>query len=359
MSAPGADRNRRALAIWLLVCTGFVVAMVLVGGWTRLTRSGLSMVEWEPLTGFIPPLSEEAWQQEFENYKQYPEYKLVHSHFELEDFKSIFWFEFSHRVLGRLTGLAFGIPFLWFLARRAVNGPLARRLAGLFALGGLQGLIGWWMVASGLVDRPDVSAVRLAIHLGMAFLLFAALLWTALDLLRVDARPLPRPPLGRAGALLWAFVFCTAISGALVAGLDGGFTYNTFPLMGDSLVPPGLLAMSPAWLNPFENPVTAQFNHRVLAISLVVAVLGFRLALRRAGLGGEARRAADLLVALVLVQAALGIATLLSVVWLPLASAHQVGAVALLGACTWLNHALRRPRDHAARASMMVASPAP
>ncbi len=333
---------RRSIALWLLVCAGMVVAMVLLGGWTRLTHSGLSMVEWKPLTGFIPPLSEEAWLREFEAYQQFPEYKLVHSHFELEDFKNIYWFEFSHRLLGRLTGLVFGIPLLWFAARGALDRALGLRLLGLLALGGLQGFIGWWMVSSGLVDRPDVSAIRLAIHLGMAFLLFCALLWTALDLLREGARAAASGPGTALGGVLWIWTFAVALSGALVAGLDGGYTYNTFPLMGGKLVPDGLIAMSPWWLNPFENPVTAQWNHRVLAVALTIAVLLARGRLRRAN--PEARRVADVAALVVLTQASLGVGTLLSVVWLPLASSHQVGALVLLGTLTWLNHTLRRPR---------------
>jgi len=337
-------RVARALRRWLLLCAGLIAGMVLVGGLTRLTHSGLSIVEWRPISGVLPPLSGEAWRAEFEHYKQYPEFKLVHSHFDLEDFKAIFWFEYVHRLLGRLVGLAFGAPLLWFLSRRAVTRALALRLAGLFALGGLQGFIGWWMVSSGLRDRPDVSAVRLAIHLGMALLLYAGILWTALDQREGPPAPLPSPALARAATALWAGVLLTAIAGALVAGTDGGLTYNTFPLMGDRLVPPGLLAMRPWWLNPIQNPVTAQFDHRVLALSLAASVLAFRLALARAGLRGPARRASDVLVAVVLAQVTLGVATLLSVVWLPLASAHQLTALLLLTAATWQAHTLWRPR---------------
>lgn len=351
MSAPGHARHRRAIAIWLLVCCGFVAALVLVGGWTRLTNSGLSMVEWRPVTGFIPPLSEAAWMAEFQAYQQTPEFRLVHSHFGLEEFKTIYWFEFTHRLLGRLTGLVFAVPLAWFLARRAVTGRLTLRLLGLLVLGGLQGFIGWWMVKSGLVDRPDVSAIRLAVHLGMAFLLFSALLWTALDVRASPGVAAPRPWLGRLAIGLWVFALVTAISGALVAGLDGGFTYNTFPLMGDRLVPAGLLAMRPVYLNPFENPVTAQFNHRLLAMTLVAAGVGSWLLARRLGVAGEARRAANALAIAVLVQASLGVATLLSVVWLPLASAHQLGALVLLGLTTWLAHSLRQPQCAEARSA--------
>ena len=344
MSGPSPAR---ALRRWLLACAGLIAAMVLVGGLTRLTHSGLSIVEWKPISGVLPPLGADAWAAEFEHYKQYPEFKLVHSHFDLDDFKAIFWFEYVHRLLGRLIGMAFGAPLLWFIAKKAVNRALALKLTGLFLLGGMQGFIGWWMVRSGLVDRPDVSAVRLATHLGMALLLYAGILWTALDQSEGAPAPLPSPALARAATAIWAGVLLTALAGALVAGNDGGLTYNTFPYMGDGLVPPGLLAMRPWWLNPLQNPVTAQFDHRVLAISLATAVLAFRLALARAAIQGPARRAADLLVLVVLVQVSLGIATLLSVVWLPLASAHQLTALLLLTVATWQCHTLWRPRDAA------------
>ena len=206
MGAPRFEQDRKAIATWLLVCCGFVLAMLVVGGLTRLTNSGLSMVEWKPITGVIPPLSEAAWQQAFDQYKQYPEFKLVHFHFDLEDFKRIYWFEFSHRLLGRLTGLVFAVPLAVFALRRAIPGALGLRLVGLLLLGGFQGFVGWWMVKSGLADRPDVSALRLATHLGLALLLFSALFWTALGLLSFlilavanHARSLlmagsPRPP---------------------------------------------------------------------------------------------------------------------------------------------------------------------
>lgn len=334
------------MATWLLVAAGFVLAMLVVGGLTRLTNSGLSMVEWKPVTGFIPPLTDAQWQVEFDKYKQFPEFKLVHFHFELSDFKRIYWFEFSHRLLGRLTGLVFAVPLVIFFARRAVPSGLAWRLNGLLALGGLQGFVGWWMVKSGLADRPDVSALRLATHLGLALLLFNALLWTALGLLKPGASAAPLPEqrwLARGGAALWVWTFCTALSGALVAGLDGGVGFNTFPLMNGYLVPPGLLMLDPPWLNLYENPVLAQFNHRGLAISLVVAVLIFHRRARALPLLDGQRRALDAVAVMALVQVALGVTTLLSVVWIPVAATHQLGALTLLGLMTVANHAVARP----------------
>lgn len=346
MSAPRFDTHHRAIATWLIVCCGFVLAMLVVGGLTRLTNSGLSMVEWKPVTGVIPPLSEAQWQAEFEKYKQFPEFKLVHFHFELSDFKRIYAYEFSHRLLGRLTGLVFALPLAFFVARRAVPGALARRLVGLLALGSLQGFVGWWMVKSGLVDRPDVSALRLATHLGLALLLFSALLWTALDLLRTGTAPAPSPEQRRLALIqrgLWIWTFTTALSGALVAGLDGGVGYNTFPLMNGYVVPPGMFLLDPGWVNVYQNPVLAQFNHRGLAIGLVVAVLWTWSWARTVPLGPGQRRALNAQAAMALVQVTLGISTLLSVVWIPLAATHQLGALALLGLTTVCNHALWRP----------------
>lgn len=353
MNAPRFEQHRSAIATWLLVCCGFVLGMVVVGGLTRLTNSGLSMVEWKPVTGVVPPLSAEAWQRAFDQYKQYPEFKLVHSHFDLEAFKRIYWFEFSHRLLGRLTGLVFAVPLAIFTLRRAVPGPLALRLTGLLFLGGLQGFVGWWMVKSGLADRPDVSALRLATHLGLALLLFTALLWTALGLLKPTAGAAPLPEHARLSRLLkgiWAWTLLTALSGAVMAGLDGGVGFNTFPLMNGYVVPPGLLLLEPAWLNLYENPALAQFNHRALAISLVTAIVALRLFARPLPLGRELRGALNALTAMALLQVSLGVATLLSVVWVPLAATHQLGALCLLGLATWANHAAARPLALPARA---------
>lgn len=346
MHAPRFEQDRRSIATWLLVCCGFVLAMLVVGGLTRLTNSGLSMVEWKPVTGVIPPLNEQQWQAAFDQYKQYPEFKLVHFHFDLSDFKRIYAFEFSHRLLGRLTGLVFAVPLVIFFLRRSIPSPLAWRLNGLLLLGGLQGFVGWWMVKSGLADRPDVSALRLATHLGLALVLFTALLWNALTLLKPGAGAAPLPEhrgLARATGIIWIWTLGTALSGALVAGLDGGIGFNTFPLMNGYLIPPGLWLLDPFWKNIYENPVLAQLNHRFLALSLVAAVLALRYWARTLPLGPELRRALNALTAMALVQVSLGVATLLSVVWLPLAATHQLGALCLLGLGTWANHAARRP----------------
>lgn len=339
MSVAAFERDRRALGVWLLVCCAFVGGMLLVGGWTRLRHAGLSIVEWAPVTGALPPLGEAAWNQAFLDYQATPEFQQVHHHISLAHFKTLYWYEWSHRFLGRVTGLVFAVPFVVFLVRRSVTGALARRLSGLFALGGFQGFIGWWMVSSGLVDRPDVSQLRLATHLGLALLLFQAMFWTALSLLDTQPSHAAPRPLRRAAGAFWILVFCIALSGALVAGLDAGFIFNTFPRMGDRWVPAALLAMQPAWVNPFENPVTAQFQHRVLAIAALGLGIGLRVWVNR--VAPTARLAANAMIAALALQVGLGIATLLSFVWLPLASAHQLGALVLLTTATWLMHALR------------------
>ena len=337
------QRHRRAIGYWLLLLCGMTFGMVVLGGLTRLTHSGLSMTDWS-LTGSMPPLTADAWLAEFERYQAFPEYQKVNQGMSLAAFKSIFWFEYSHRMLGRTIGTAFLLPFLFFLARRAIPRALAPKLLLLFVLGGMQGLIGWWMVRSGLVDRPDVSHYRLTTHLGSAFVLYAALLWVALSQLREVGGRVPRDrPLARLMAGVTAAVFLTVLSGGLVAGLNAGFSYNTFPLMGGQVVPPGYLALQPWWSNLTENPVSVQFHHRVLAMATFAVVVGTWLWSRRRPMAADSRRAMAALMGAALLQVALGITTLLTVVWLPVASLHQAGALLLLSASIWAAHTLWRP----------------
>jgi cytochrome c oxidase assembly protein subunit 15 len=313
-----------------------IFAMVVIGGVTRLTESGLSITEWRPVTGAIPPLSEEAWQDAFTKYQQIPEYQQRNAGMTLADFKNIFWWEFVHRLWGRLIGFVYAVPLLWFVLRGAVRGALAWRLAGIFVLGGLQGALGWYMVQSGLVDRISVSQYRLTAHLGLALLIYAATLWTALDLLR----PSPAPTqLSRAALAFSALVFLTILAGGFVAGLDAGMSYNTFPLMDGRFVPAGYLDETPWWLNFFENVAAVQFNHRILAITTFVGAIALALAARHAV--PRPRALALATGAMALLQVALGIATLLLVVPIPLAAAHQAGAVALLTLALATAHAAR------------------
>lgn len=341
-ASTAAGQSLRPVAVWLLVCCAMIFAIVVIGGVTRLTESGLSITEWRPVTGTIPPLSEQAWREEFAKYQRIPEFQLRNSGMTVEEFKTIFWWEYVHRLWGRLIGLVFFVPFAWFLVRGRIRGRLAWRLGGVFALGALQGALGWYMVASGLVDRVDVSPYRLTAHLGLALVIYAATLWIALNLLRPEAYGTASPRLRRAAFALCALVFATIVSGGFVAGLDAGMTYNTFPLMDGRLVPAGYLDEEPWWLNLFENVAAVQFNHRLLAVATLVATIAFWIARRRAAARPAERLWIDGLAAAALAQVILGISTLLLVVPIPLAAAHQAGAVVVLTLALANAHGLRR-----------------
>jgi cytochrome c oxidase assembly protein subunit 15 len=330
--------TRRIIGLWLLTICAMVFAMVVLGGFTRLTDSGLSMTDWRPVTGWLPPMSDAAWQSQFDGYRASPEYLKINRGMSLEQFKEIFWLEYLHRLWGRLIGLAFAVPFVFFVIRRWVGKPLMLRLGLLFALGGLQGGIGWWMVKSGLVDHPDVSQYRLAVHLMTAFLIIGLGLWYALDIL-APARDTVTVRLHRLSTLACGMVFVTAFSGALVAGLNAGMIYNTFPLMLDEFFPSEGFQISPWYLNFFEDIPTVQFDHRWLAITTFLIVVATWFAARNAA--EPTRRRAGVLAAIAVVQVVLGISTLLLVVPIPLAAAHQAGAVALFACAVWLRHGLQ------------------
>ena len=334
--------DTRAIAIWLFACCAMVIAMMLIGAITRLTESGLSMVEWRPLIGALPPLSDAEWRRVFDLYRQTSEYRLENAGMTLSEFKTIFWWEYIHRVWGRLIGVVFAVPFLWFLIRGAVRGRLALQLFGLLLLGGLQGLIGWWMVKSGLVDRTDVSQYRLTVHLGMAFLILAGLLWTALDLLPGAAAG-PAPRAMRRGALgLLVVASLTMLSGGLVAGLNAGFAYNDWPLMNGQVFPEEYADIVPFWLNLFENLAAVQFNHRILAYATVLGAAALWVTAVGARLDAARRRPIDFLFAMALLQVGLGVATLMLVVPISLAVAHQAGAITLFCLSVWSVHRLAR-----------------
>ena len=336
-------KNRSTqIGYWLLTVAGVVFLMIAIGGLTRLTQSGLSMTEWKPIMGTLPPLNDSDWQEMFEKYQESPEYQKVNQGMSMEDFRGIFWFEYGHRVLGRFIGLIFAVPFLFFLVTRSIKKTLFPRLLLLFCLGGAQGVIGWWMVKSGLVDRPDVSHYRLTIHLGMAFMLYVALLWTGLEQLRQKIVPALRTMAVPATVIL-GMVYITVLSGGLVAGLDAGQQYNTFPLMGGNVIPDGLWVQDPWYNNLTENSLTVQFIHRVFAITTAAVVMGFWYVLGTKSLPPAAQRARHAMLLAVILQVTLGISTLLSFVWIPLASAHQMGAVVLLSTMVWLAHELWRP----------------
>lgn len=323
------DRSDRAVRLWLYAVALMVFAMVVVGGATRLTESGLSITEWRPLMGAIPPLSEADWLIAFEKYKAIPQYKLINAGMTLEAFKTIFWWEWAHRLLGRSIGLVFAVPFLWFWATGKLRRGDILPLGGLFVLGGLQGAIGWWMVASGLSERTDVAPYRLAVHLTLACIIFALTL--AFAERRGDAA---REDLGgrvRAGATaLIVLVLVQIFLGALVAGNDAGLVYNTWPLMDGAVLPGEAFDLSPWWRNVFENHALVQFTHRMGAYIVFVAVLVHGFGICASGRGDGARLSALLLVLAVTAQAGLGIATLITQVPLVLALAHQALAVGVL-----------------------------
>ena len=345
LDSGGAPRARTptAVAAWLLLCCALVFAMVVVGGVTRLTHSGLSIVEWQPIVGTLPPLDEAQWLEAFAKYKLTPEYRKVNHAMGLDEFKGIFWWEYFHRLLGRMIGMVFLLPLLWFWWRGRIDRSLTHKLAGIFVLGGLQGAMGWYMVKSGLVDDPRVSQYRLTAHLSLALAIYAAMLWTALGLLYpgAGAAEAQQTRLRRFSWIITAVVAYMVITGGFVAGIRAGFAYNTFPLMNGHIVPPEIFMLDPWYLNFFNNMATVQFDHRLGAWLLALLVPWFWLRARREALTPRARLAVHLLLGLLAVQIALGIATLLLVVPVPLAAAHQGGAVLLLGAALLANHALR------------------
>ncbi len=335
---------QKSIAVWLLACCALVFAMVVVGGVTRLTNSGLSIVEWQPIVGTLPPLSQSDWEVVFEKYHQTPQYQKVNQGMSLDEFKGIFWWEYFHRLLGRVIGLAFFIPFVYFVARKGIDRPLGLKLAGIFLLGGLQGAMGWYMVKSGLVDNPHVSQYRLTAHLGLAFVIYATMLWVALGLLfpasasQGDDR---LRSLRRFSQGLTTLIFIMVLSGGFVAGIRAGLAYNTFPLMNGHFIPPEIFMLEPWYRNFFDNMATVQFDHRMIAWMLAFLVPLFWFKSRQLPLPASTRLACNLLLAMLAVQISLGIATLLLVVPLPLAAAHQGGAVLLFTAALWVNHKLR------------------
>jgi cytochrome c oxidase assembly protein subunit 15 len=333
------DPTLRPVAVWLVIVAILVFVMVVIGGITRLTESGLSIVTWAPFTGVIPPLSDADWRELFTAYQATPEFIVVNRHMDLDDFKTIFWWEYVHRLWGRLIGAAFLVPFLWFVGTGRLKGALAVRVGAVFLLGALQGGLGWYMVQSGLVDDPRVSPYRLAAHLALAVTIYGYLLWLALDLVSArGAEPAPKP-LRRRLACLWALIALTMLSGAFVAGLDAGLAYNTFPLMDERLVPRGLLRLEPLWRNVFENLVMVQFNHRLLAyVTLGVAAATVIAAMRHRGPFQPWRHGVYVLGALVLLQVGLGVATLLAYVPVALGVAHQANALLAFTVALWTAH---------------------
>ena len=338
------NTDNRSIATWLLICCATIFGMIILGGVTRLTGSGLSMVEWAPIMGILPPLNQAEWQEAFRLYQQFPEYQLKNFHMSVDDFKSIFWFEYGHRLLGRTIGILFLLPFLYFLFRGKIGKTLTPKLVALFVLGGLQGLMGWYMVKSGLVNDPHVSQYRLVAHLSLAVIIYAYMFWVALDLLypNVDQQAKTQnSKAARLSLIITGIIFVTLLSGGFVAGTHAGYAFNTFPLMDGRLIPAGLFEMSPLWKNFFENIVTVQFNHRVMATLLFFSIPAFWWSVRNTPQESHVYTGANLLLAALALQITLGISTLLLVVPVTIAAAHQAGAVILLTASVFLSHQLR------------------
>jgi cytochrome c oxidase assembly protein subunit 15 len=333
MTAISVQKAPRYCAVrwWLLSVAALIAIMVLVGGATRLTESGLSIVEWKPVTGAVPPLTEAQWSQAFEGYRQIPQYRELNAGMTLAEFKTIFWWEWSHRLLGRIIGVAYLLPFLYFLWRGALSGELRRRLWLIFGLGALQGAVGWWMVASGLTARVEVSQYRLATHLVLALLIFAAIVWT---LRRLTDRPTvaTSPRLKVTAMALVALTFVQLYFGALVAGLRAGRVYNTWPDIDGAFIPSAerLLFEQPWWRNLFDNVLTVQFEHRMTAYALLALAIVHALDTLRARAGSAVIAGAWWLVAAIALQATLGILTLLNQVPIDLALSHQAVAIAVL-----------------------------
>ncbi len=340
---PALPRARRAVVVWLWLCVLALFSMIVLGGVVRLTGSGLSITVWQPILGAVPPLSDADWDHAFGLYRQSPEFRHLRPDMDLSAFKAIFWPEYLHRLLGRSIGVLVAVPCAFFLYKKVLGRRLVRRLVLLFALGGLQGLMGWLMVASGLVDAPHVSHYRLTLHLGLGFLLFGYATWLAIEQTLggfVITGGWPR--LRRAVVAFTAVAGVTALSGGLVAGLRAGHGFPTFPLMAGAWVPAGLTALSPTWRNGFDNVITVMFQHRVLGVAVLVFAIAMAIAARTSAVPRHARIGFDLVVATVLGQVALGIATVLMHVPVAVAAAHQGNAALVVAAALYTSYALGR-----------------
>ncbi|MEC9077984.1 MAG: COX15/CtaA family protein [Pseudomonadota bacterium] len=330
------------VGMWLALCTGMVAFMILLGGATRLTDSGLSIVDWRPLTGIFPPLNEADWIVLYEKYKSTAEFQRQNFWMGPDDFKSIFWLEFLHRVMGRIIGVAFVFPFLWFLISGKLAGGLLPKCSLILALGCVQGYMGWYMVQSGLTERTDVSQYRLAAHLGLAIIIFIALLWLSLTTLQPGKKR--KHQLSKITKAFIFIVFTTTIAGAFVAGIDAGLAYNTFPLMDDRYLPVGWLQMEPVWRNFFENTATVQFIHRQLGIFAVIFAILLWVRAWQKNLTGRAKCAANLVAIMAFIQMGLGITTLLTKVPLIFGLMHQAGALCVISLSVWMLYELTTER---------------
>jgi cytochrome c oxidase assembly protein subunit 15 len=336
------DSPDRIIATWLFILCSMVFFMVILGGLTRLTHSGLSMVNWRPITGWLPPIGLQEWQSTFDLYKESPEFIKINDGMTIEGFKSIFWLEYSHRLWGRIMGVAFLLPFVFFIIKGWITRAVMPRLIIILLMGGFQGILGWYMVKSGLIDNPDVSQYRLAAHLSAAVIIYGYMFWVAMSLLKAqhDFLKFSSPKFLIISIFVAFWIFLTIVSGGFVAGLDAGFTYNTFPLMDGQFVPDGLWTMEPWYLNFFENITTVQFDHRILAEITLLLVFGAWWIAQISNIPTSARKPFQLMLIMVLVQVALGIGTLMLGVPIFVASLHQIGALVLFTFSIWSVHNL-------------------
>jgi len=340
------DKPYNAIIVWLFVIAFMVFVMIVLGGVTRLTQSGLSMVEWKPISGWLPPMNSGDWQLLFDKYRQFPEFAQNNPDMTVFDFENIFWLEYIHRVWGRLIGIVFLLPMMFFLLSKQLSGKVAIHALVIFLLGGLQGGLGWFMVKSGLIDEPDVSQYRLTAHLGLAVIILAYSLTLAFDLIKKQR---PTVLLGdtssttiiRFSDVILGMIFITLLSGGFVAGLDAGLVYNTFPLMDGQLIPDEAFDLTPLYLNAFENVALVQFDHRILAITTTVFVIIFQIKSIGLNLPGRSMLISKLLVLMVFIQAGLGISTVLLAAPVALAATHQAGAIILFGLALWMNREIK------------------
>ena len=329
--------------------------MIVLGGVTRLTESGLSIVDWRPISGVLPPMNDAAWLQSFADYQQFPEYQAFNSSMDLAAFKRIYWFEYAHRMLGRLIGLVFLVPFIGFLSARVLPRSLIVKLWVAFLLGALQGGLGWYMVQSGLLSNPHVSQYRLTAHLLLAMVIYGFLLWLAIDLVTAKtARAMDARPGWITACWIAIVLLCMVASGGFVAGTHAGFVYNTFPTMNGEWWPAEILSLTPIWRNFFENVVAIQFVHRTLALLVAVSIVGFWLQILRCDGGPRMRVAAHILAGALVVQLSLGVATLLLRVPVWLGALHQAGAVVLFSAAIYALYARRHSEYRPVRPPAMA-----
>jgi cytochrome c oxidase assembly protein subunit 15 len=350
LSAPAVAtvRTDRGVGLWLFVIAGLIGLMVVIGGLTRLTGSGLSITEWQPVTGVIPPLSDSGWQAEFAKYQGTPQYELINRGMGLAGFKAIYWWEWTHRLLGRALGVVFLVPFLLFLRQHRIDRGIVLRLGIIFLLGAAQGVLGWWMVQSGLTGaRVVVSQYRLAAHLGLAMILFGYVFWTALEIGGAAHTHIGAAEKFRGWAIaLVGLVFVQIILGAFMAGLDAGRAFSTWPTYAGVWVPVGLYDLQPWWINHFENHALVHFQHRTVGYAVAILVIGLYIAIRRAGADRPLKIAGIHAAILTALQIALGVFTVVSQVALPLAALHQICALGVFGACLWWAHALKANTAH-------------